>query len=269
MSSQQDGNADTDILPLKWKPGTDHVSKLLLNDPNVMNLIVRSLVGEIAPENSYTVAPTEWADNSRSDVLYTPRAEVTKTMPPILIVTQYLVDQEFMLRLIRYASSTYDRYRVLPLILVIVTKGFSSTTFRREFTVSSNGFLLEASCLFWAKQCLLLSAESINGHLNQATLDPMVALGYLFTNHPSCQMPPQHQANSTLMMLYSVAREILSKEESTKSEKANLIYRLEKAKRDFETILDSDDSQGSNKNKVRQSAEDGIMLIEKMQKDLE
>lgn len=150
-------------------------------------------------------------------------AEVTKTMPPLLIEMQYLFDQDFMLRLIRYGSSTYDRYRVLPLILVIVTKGFSSTTFRREFTVSSNGFLLEVSCLLWAKQCLLLSAESINGHLNQATLDPMVALGYLVTNHPSCQMPPQHQANPTLMMLYSVAREILSKEESTKSEKANLI----------------------------------------------
>ncbi|KAI7895718.1 uncharacterized protein EV154DRAFT_494699 [Mucor mucedo] len=73
----------------------------------------------------------------------------------------------------------------------------------------------------------------------------MVALGYLITNQPSCQIPPQHEANPTLMMLYSVSREILSKEESTKSEKTNLIYRLEKAKRDFETILDSDHSQGS------------------------
>lgn len=70
-------------------------------------------------------------------------------------------------------------------------------------------------------------------------------------------------------MLYFIAREILSKEDSTKSEKANLIYRLEKAKKDFETILDEDDSQGSSKNKTRQSAEDGIRIIEKVQKDLE
>ncbi|KAI9247300.1 hypothetical protein EDC94DRAFT_503285, partial [Helicostylum pulchrum] len=81
--------------------------------------------------------------------------------------------------------------------------------------------------------------------------------------------PPQHKANPTLTMLYFIAREILSKEDSTKSEKANLIYRLEKAKKDFETILDEDDSQGSSKNKTRQSAEDGIRIIEKVQKDLE
>jgi hypothetical protein len=60
-------------------------------------------------------------------------------MPPILTEIQYLVDQDLMLRLIRDASSTYDRYRVLPLVLVLVTKGFSSTAFRREFTVSSKG----------------------------------------------------------------------------------------------------------------------------------
>ncbi|KAI8085507.1 hypothetical protein BDF21DRAFT_328178, partial [Thamnidium elegans] len=152
------------------------------------------------PENSYTIVQTEWANNSRPDMLYTPRAEVTETMPPILIGIQYLVDQDFMLRLIRYASSTYDRYRVFPLVLVIAIKGFSSTTFRREFTVSSKGFLLEANCLFWAKQCLLLSADSIVGHLNQTMLGPMVALGYVITSHPPCLVPTQHKDNPTLMM---------------------------------------------------------------------
>ncbi|PHZ12449.1 uncharacterized protein RHIMIDRAFT_282078 [Rhizopus microsporus ATCC 52813] len=88
-----------------------------------------------------------------------------------------------MLRLVYYASSTYVSYKALPLALVIVTKGFSSTAFRREFTIISNGSLLEASCAFWAKQCLLLSADSKVGHLNQTTLDPMVALGHLITSH--------------------------------------------------------------------------------------
>jgi hypothetical protein len=66
----------------------------------------------MAPDNNYVVAQTEWADN-RSNMLYTPRGEVTETMLPILIEVQYLVDQEFMLRLIRDASSAYGRYRVL------------------------------------------------------------------------------------------------------------------------------------------------------------
>lgn len=32
-------------LPLKWKPGADLMSKMLLSDPKIMNLIVHSLIG--------------------------------------------------------------------------------------------------------------------------------------------------------------------------------------------------------------------------------
>lgn len=32
-------------LPLKWKPGSDLMSKLLFNDPMIVNLIVQSLLG--------------------------------------------------------------------------------------------------------------------------------------------------------------------------------------------------------------------------------
>lgn len=109
--------------------------------------------------------------------------------------------------------------------------------------------MLEASCLFWTKQCQLLSADSVVDHLNQPTLDPMVALGYFITNHTPCLLPPQKNAYPTLMMLYSIAREILSKEDSTKTEKTKLIYRLEKAKIDFKAILDENSSHSSNKKK--------------------
>lgn len=34
-------------LPLKWKLGTDLMSKLLLSDPKIINLVVRSLVGSV------------------------------------------------------------------------------------------------------------------------------------------------------------------------------------------------------------------------------
>jgi hypothetical protein len=114
-----------------------------------------------------------------------------------------------------------------------------------------------------------LSADSTADHLNQTTLNPMVALGYFITNHPPRQIPPQYEADPTLTMLYSIARRILSKEEFTKAEKVDLISQLEKVKRDFETILDEYGSQSSNENRTRQSAEDGINLIVTVQKDLE
>jgi hypothetical protein len=87
-------------------------------------------IGTDVPANSYTVAQTEWADGSRSDMIYASRVETTESLPPILIELQYQVNQDFMLRLIKYSFNAYKRYKVLPIVLVIVTKSFSSAAFQ-------------------------------------------------------------------------------------------------------------------------------------------
>ncbi|CAO0793162.1 unnamed protein product [Mucor circinelloides] len=208
MSTQNLKNKKEDlILPLKWKPGEDCMSKLLLSDPKIINLVVQSLVDTSIPDNSYTTAQTEWTDGSRSDVVYASPIKTTELLPPILIELQYQVDQDFMLRLIAYASHTYKRYKVLPIILVIVTKSFSSADFQREFTISRNGLLLEASCKFWAKKCVLLTANAVSTHLNQEILDPMIALGLFLTRHELYQIPEHHRSDAALMLLSSTAKE--------------------------------------------------------------
>lgn len=102
-------------------------------------------------------------------------------MPPILIELQYQVNQMFMPRLIKYSSNAYHRYKVLPIVLVNVTQSFSSTAFKREFTASEDGLLLETSCKFWAKQCVLLTAEAVSDYLCESTLNHMAALGCFLT----------------------------------------------------------------------------------------
>ncbi|KAI8881626.1 hypothetical protein K501DRAFT_156488, partial [Backusella circina FSU 941] len=148
------------------------------------------------PPNSYTVAQTEWADDSRSDMVY---ASI-ELLPPVLIELQYQVNQDFMLRLINYALNVYKRYKSLPIVLVIVTKSFSSAKFQNEFTITSEGFLLEASCKFWAKQCFLLTADAVSNHFNQKTLHPMAALGYFLTHHTLHQIPRHHWQNPMLKL---------------------------------------------------------------------
>lgn len=41
----------TFILPLKWKPSEDCMIKLLLNDPKIINLVVRSLIDNVLNTN--------------------------------------------------------------------------------------------------------------------------------------------------------------------------------------------------------------------------
>ncbi|ORE05095.1 hypothetical protein BCV72DRAFT_306708 [Rhizopus microsporus var. microsporus] len=57
-------------LPLKWKPGADLMSKMLLSDPEIMRIIIHSLIDVDVPPDSYSVVPTKWADGSRSDMVY-------------------------------------------------------------------------------------------------------------------------------------------------------------------------------------------------------
>ena len=93
------------------------------------------LVGADIPANIYTVCPIEWADGSRSDIVYTSQT-LTKSLPPMLIEIQYNVDQMLMLRLIKYSSNAFCRYNMLPIVLVVATKSLSSAAFKTEFIPS-------------------------------------------------------------------------------------------------------------------------------------
>ncbi|KAI7890660.1 uncharacterized protein EV154DRAFT_387163, partial [Mucor mucedo] len=164
-------------LPLKWKPGADLMTKRLLN----------------VCSDSYSVAPTEWADGSRSDMVY-----ASKIFPPILIEVQYHVDQEFMFRLLKYCSNVYFRYKEQPVVLVIVTKSISSSEFKNEFDLHADGLLLEAVSKFWAKRCYLLTSDAVYNHFDKANLNPMAALAYFFTHHTMTQVPRQHWGDPML-----------------------------------------------------------------------
>ncbi|RCH81527.1 hypothetical protein CU098_001238, partial [Rhizopus stolonifer] len=158
----------------------------------------------------------------------------------------------------------------LPIILVIVTKSFSSADFQREFTISRNGLLLEASCKFWAKKCVLLTANAVSNHLNQVTLDPIIALGLFLTCHELYQIPEHHRSYTALMLLSSTAKEILSRETYQKIKKSSTFHQLNDTKRIFAQIVEENDNRIDSINKkTRSCAEKGILAIEQIQKNLE
>ncbi|PHZ14146.1 uncharacterized protein RHIMIDRAFT_290877 [Rhizopus microsporus ATCC 52813] len=165
-------------LPFEMRPGTDLTSKLIPNNKTVINIIVHHLLGINIPNNAYLSGSTEWADGKRSDALYIPRNGVTHDLPPILIEVQNCIDQLFMIRLINYCAHVYERYEVLPVVLVFVVKKFSNTTFEEKFVKKANApYILETQCEFWAKSTNFVSAKSIE-NFTQDSMDPFVALAY-------------------------------------------------------------------------------------------
>lgn len=81
---------------------------------------------------------------------------------PVLTEIQYNIDQMFMLRLIKYSlKNAFHRYKMLPIVLVVATKSFSSAAFKKEFTPSECEFFLETGCKFWAKHCAVMTPEAV------------------------------------------------------------------------------------------------------------
>ncbi|KAI9362670.1 hypothetical protein BD770DRAFT_440625 [Pilaira anomala] len=80
--------------------------------------------------NVYHSASTEWPDGTKSDALYIP-TEVINDEPPTLSGIQNIVDQAFMIRLIRYCTRVSERLKVLPVVLVFANmkkKGYGKIT---------------------------------------------------------------------------------------------------------------------------------------------
>ncbi|KAG1453394.1 hypothetical protein G6F55_008167 [Rhizopus delemar] len=150
-------------------------------------------------ENSYTVASNEWMDGTRPDVVYTVKDKPTAINPHILIEFQDKVSRDFMSRLINYSLFAYHGYKVYPIDLVFVIKGFSSVSVEKEFIVASEKPFLKIESKFWTKECLLLLAKSILGYIGQSPMDPMVAMGYFLTSGAVSLGSLEHQLDPTLL----------------------------------------------------------------------
>ncbi|GAA5808435.1 hypothetical protein MFLAVUS_001826 [Mucor flavus] len=71
------------------------MSKLILNNDDVINIVVSVIIGDNA-SNKYSTKPTEWPNFKRSDVLYCPLSRKDlKSHPPLLIEIQYSADMNF------------------------------------------------------------------------------------------------------------------------------------------------------------------------------
>ncbi|KAG1049658.1 hypothetical protein G6F43_008029 [Rhizopus delemar] len=155
-------------------------------------------------ENSYTVASNEWMDGTRPDVVYTVKDKPTAINPHILIEFQDKVSRDFMSRLINYSLFAYHGYKVYPIDLVFVIKGFSSVSVEKEFIVASEKPFLKIESKFWTKECLLLLAKSILGYIGQSPMDPMVAMGYFLTSGAVSLGSLEHQLDPTMKMRLQV-----------------------------------------------------------------
>lgn len=90
----------------EYIPGNDFISRLLLEDQRVMDIIIKSLIGEHASSSLYCLGRCEWLNKSVSDVLYVPK---TENLAPILIEVQHDVNEDFYFKSLCQKGKTQFR----------------------------------------------------------------------------------------------------------------------------------------------------------------
>ncbi|KAI8388929.1 uncharacterized protein BYT42DRAFT_632278 [Radiomyces spectabilis] len=212
-------------LPLSDRPGSDLISKLILQDQRIMNIITKELIGKPYCENLYQLGQTEWSDSSKSDVVYVPLRQYQKSLPPILIEVQHGIDNSFLTRLMKYAISVYEVYGQEPLVFVIGVGRPVPHTIKDLLTEDEERpYLWPLKVGFWKTPFLIATTESLAKQLEKNLLPPLAAIALFFTAQKRCLLGMgKHRHDPNIILLYRIAKEKMQKEIKTEADKRDII----------------------------------------------
>ncbi|KAI8047340.1 hypothetical protein BDF21DRAFT_352390, partial [Thamnidium elegans] len=241
-------------LPQDYCPGSDVMSRIMLQDERIIDMVVKTLIGDHVSNSTYTLGRCQWVNKTISDVVYLPKIQ---SVPPVLIEIQQKVNEDFLSRVIKYCLSLKEEHGVLPVMLIISVKGFTNKDFLSQLVNNNNHYLDTIPCQFWAKECYCLSSKSIEYHLSQNPLNPLVAIGHFFTQQKKSILFIDKKFDPSIKLLYKIAKEKFENECQVEEEKLEVIKDLSyKAKKQFQKILISIENEESI-DKVVQYAKDG------------
>ncbi|CEP06956.1 hypothetical protein, partial, partial [Parasitella parasitica] len=172
MSTEADDeNMSTPVLTLEWKSNTDLINQLLLTEQEIINLVVRVLVGTHVPENSYVVYQNQWPEAKGFFKVYKSRNESDERFKPIVVTVQSEITQALIFKIMQYCVLVHEKFDCLPIVLVIALKDRLGS---KEIEPYSN--LIQVKSDFWAEKCLMFLPDLDITHLNDQSINAFHAL---------------------------------------------------------------------------------------------
>lgn len=215
-------------------PGTDFVTRFLLQDERIMDIIVKEVAGQNVDNTAYGLGRCAWASKCISDAVYIPKLP---HLSPILVEVQCDINEDFIARLVSYSLQLKQEYGQLPKVLVISIKSIT-TEVKSKFKNLENNCMYTMNCDFWAESCQIISAESIQTHLNKNPLNKLAALGHFLIQQKRNILSIGQKHDPTIQLLYQILKDKFENECYVEEEKLVVIKDLcFKAKTQFEKIV--------------------------------
>ncbi|KAG0163382.1 hypothetical protein DFQ28_003767 [Apophysomyces sp. BC1034] len=227
-------------LPKKYKPGADLLSKFIARSQEVIDAVTTTVLD--IPKGTYTSTHTRFPDGSECDVLYVPRSADNGSLPPILLEIQHTVTQEFMSRVILYSLNVFREYKKYPIVMIICVEKVGSGQLEKKFTpFNTLPFLLTTPCEHWARECLMVTRNSIAEFVDPTSNDdlhPLVALTYFLTAGQRNILSLNHWEDPAIINLFKKAKEIVHRNAEPEDNKVEALQTVcEATEQQFSKII--------------------------------
>lgn len=179
-----DKNEDGIIIPCRYSPGLDIISKIVLKDQRVINLFARSLAN--APDDTYIAGQTDFMDSNACDALYIARltdSTESMTFPPIAINVRSSVEEAHISQIIQQCVCIFGKQQKAPISLVIGVDKVGCNVLERSSTPQDFPFLKEIRSDFWAERCFFLSKDDV---VSSRAHHPLLDIARFISSHNDC-----------------------------------------------------------------------------------
>ncbi|RCH88251.1 hypothetical protein CU098_009168 [Rhizopus stolonifer] len=238
------------------------MAKTILRDSIVIDMIVTTVVGENA-RSLYTPKPTEWANGTKSDIVYT--ASVTSSeLPPVLIEVQHTINLDFIDRLLGYSLFAKKEYKAKPIVVVFGTYA-TRNEISSDFEVTSFSFMKQIPCKYWAEKCYILDQNTFMEATKTVPLPPLAAIAYFFSSKKLSLLASEYRDDPTLQTLYAIAKEqTVTKVAAEQSTSEVLLEVCNQTNLQFKKILNTLEPMPDTllKKRLRAYADDGALYTQ-------
>ncbi|KAI7871954.1 uncharacterized protein EV154DRAFT_570601 [Mucor mucedo] len=168
------------IVPTEYLPSIDLVSKIVLTDKRIGNVITTTIFK--AEKDSYVVEPPEFMHQNFGAVLYTP-CSLKTDLPPIVINIIETFEEKKFNQIIQPRTNIFEQYKTLPICVIIVVQQLDEKIIEQSLQHHDLPLFREITCAFWAKQCMLVSSEDIKLNKSKVRHYPLLDIIIAITSN--------------------------------------------------------------------------------------
>lgn len=193
--------------------------------------------------------------------------EVTVSLPPVLVEVQNIIDLKFVQRTIEYCLAVNKEHGTLPIIVVFGIHPTKPSIANDLVQSDQIPYAKEYPCKPWAKSFYILDPITINNHVHEQPLKPLVAVEHFLHKQKRTllSMDSKERADETIQLLYSIAKQIFENDVTLEERTIDVLLNVcEQTQKQFYKIKEALEIENLEelRKRTREYAADGYMYLE-------